>query len=315
MFKKIAAFTDLHTGLKSNSTIHNQDCEDFIDWFIETAKAENCDTGIFLGDWNHNRNNINMVTLQTSLKCLEKLGKEFDNFYFFPGNHDLYHKEKRSVHSAEWASHIPGITIVNDITTIGNTTLVPWLVGEEWKKMSKIKSKYVFGHFELPLFMMNAMVQMPDHGNLQATHFSNPDYVFSGHFHKRQSKENIVYIGNAFPHNYADANDDDRGMMILEYDKKPEFRNWVDCPKYRVIKLSELIDNADNILSSKMHLRVNIDIPISFEESSFIKETFMSQYDIRELVLIPERKSFDSDDSIDSTTFNSTTLLEIYNNL
>ena len=31
---------------------------------------------------------------------------------------------------------------------------------------------------------------------------------------KKQGK--IHYLGNAFPHNYADAWDDDRGMMILD---------------------------------------------------------------------------------------------------
>ena len=39
--------------------------------------------------------------------------------------------------------------------------LVSWLVGDEWKKIPKIKSKYMFGHFELPTFKLNAMVEMP----------------------------------------------------------------------------------------------------------------------------------------------------------
>ncbi len=334
MFKKIAAFTDIHFGLKSNSAVHNQDCEEFVDWFIETAKAEGCDTGIFLGDWHHNRNTINLLTLTSSIRSLEKLGKAFDNFYFFPGNHDLYYKDKRDVHSIEWGKHIPGVTIVRDITTIGDTTLVPWLVGDEWKKMEKIKSRYVFGHFELPLFYMNAMVQMPDHGELQSTHFKNPEYVFSGHFHKRQAKENIVYIGNAFPHNYADAGDDDRGMMILEHGKAPTYHIWEDAPKFKVVKLSQLIDDADSLLKSKTYLRVNIDIPISFEEASFIKETFMSQYDVRELTLIPEKKEIDDSNdvsvenfesvdqivatqltTIQSDTYDPSVLLAIYNNL
>ena len=38
MFKKAAVFTDIHLGLKSNSRLHLQDCEDFVDWFIEQAK-------------------------------------------------------------------------------------------------------------------------------------------------------------------------------------------------------------------------------------------------------------------------------------
>ncbi len=48
MFKKAAVFTDLHCGMKGNSKVHNQDCEDFVDWYIETAQKNGCDTGICL---------------------------------------------------------------------------------------------------------------------------------------------------------------------------------------------------------------------------------------------------------------------------
>jgi DNA repair exonuclease SbcCD nuclease subunit len=334
MFKKVACFTDIHFGLKSNSSTHNQDCEDFVDWFIDEAKKEGCDTGIFLGDWHHNRNSLNMLTLHSSIRALEKLGKAFDQFYFFPGNHDLYYKDKRDVHSVDWGRHLPGVTIVNGITTIDDVTLVPWLVGDEWKEMEKLKSRYIFGHFELPLFMMNAMVQMPDHGELQATHFKNPEYVFSGHFHKRQHKQNIVYIGNAFPHNYADAWDDDRGMMILEHGKAPVYKIWDNAPKFKTLKLSELLDNTEKFVLPKTYLRVGIDIDISYEEASYIKETFMSQSNIRELTLIPEKKEieintdldvkqFESVDqivsnqiaSIQSDSYDPKVLLAIYNNL
>ena len=68
LFKKVACFTDLHVGAKSNSTVHLQDCEEFIDWFIENAHKENCETAIFLGDWSHNRNSLNLYTLDTSLR-------------------------------------------------------------------------------------------------------------------------------------------------------------------------------------------------------------------------------------------------------
>jgi len=51
LFKKVACFTDLHVGLKGNSGTHLRDCEEFVDWYIENAKKEGCDTGIFLGDW------------------------------------------------------------------------------------------------------------------------------------------------------------------------------------------------------------------------------------------------------------------------
>ncbi len=336
MFKKAAVFTDIHLGLKGNSKVHNDDCEEFVDWFIQNAKDNGCETGIFCGDWHHNRNSLNLTTMDATIRSMEKLGKAFEQFFFFDGNHDLYYKDKRDVNSTAFAKHIPGITFIDEITTIEDVTLVPWLVGDEWKKIQKIKSKYMFGHFELPNFYMNAMVQMPDTGELKAEHFKNQEYVFSGHFHKRQKQGAIHYIGNAFPHNYADAWDDKRGMMILdrENNKEPEYINWEDCPKYRTINLSQLLDPNQDIIKSKMYLRVTIDVPISYEEASFIKETFINQHKCREISLIPQKQieeisteldiqQFESVDqivageiaAIDSDNFNKKTLMDIYNDL
>ena len=64
---------------------------------------------------------------------------------------------------------------------------------------------------------------------------TGPEYVFSGHFHKRQYKNNIHYIGNAFPHNYADAGDWERGAMFLTWGEEPSYVNWPDCPKYKTL--------------------------------------------------------------------------------
>ena len=334
MFKKAAVFTDIHFGLKGNSKVHNQDCEDFIDWYIEQAQANGCETGIFCGDWHHNRNSLNLTTMDATIRSMEKLGKAFDQFFFFDGNHDLYYKDKRDVNSTAFAKHIPGITFVDEITTIEDVTIVPWLVGDEWKKLRKLESKYIFGHFELPSFYMNAMVQMPDHGTLQADHFVNQEYVFSGHFHKRQTKGNVTYIGNAFPHNYADAWDDERGMMFLDWGGTPEYKTWPKQPVFRTFKLSQLLEDPDKNLGENMHCRVTIDVPISFEEANFIRETFIPQYKLRELSLIPEKVEIESNvdpidltfesvdtivmnqiEAIDSDTIDKRMLVEIYRDL
>lgn len=336
MFKKAAVFTDIHLGLKGNSKVHNQDCEDFVDWFIKQAKANGCETGIFCGDWNHNRNSLNLTTMDAGIRSLEKLGAAFENFYMFAGNHDLYYKDKRDIKSTEFARHIPGITVVDDVIVIEDVALVPWLVGDEWKRVQKLECKYMFGHFELPAFLMNAMVRMPDHGELTANHLQKPKYVFSGHFHSRQQQGNIHYIGNAFPHNYADAWDDRRGMMILdrENDQEPVYIDWEDCPKYRTVKLSRLIDEADTLLKSKMYLRVEIDCAVSYEEATFVKENFFKQYDCREIALIPQKQmievntdldigQFESVDQIvskeiaalDTESYNKKLLLDIYSGL
>jgi hypothetical protein len=287
LFKKAAVCTDMHWGLKSNSLVHNRDCEAFIDWFIAKAKEEGCETGLFLGDWHNHRASINLQTLQFSVRALEKLSKAFDKFYFIPGNHDLYYRDKRDIHGAEWAKHIPNIIIVNDWFTEGNVTIAPWLVGDDHKKIHKLSGQYMFGHFELPHFKMNSLVQMPDHGEIKVDHFNGFESVYSGHFHMRQKKENVTYIGNCFPHNYADAGDSARGMMVKEWGMEDQYFSWPDQPLYRVLKLSDAIDNAASIFKPNMLVRVELDIGISYEEATFIKETFIKDYNLREMALIP----------------------------
>jgi len=83
-----------------------------------------------------------------------------------------------------------------------------------------------------------------------------------------------------------------------------------------------------------MYLRVTLDLPISYEEAQFIKETFIQTHDCREITLIPQKqveeitsdidiKDFKSVDeivskeisAIDSEQFNKKLLLDIYNEL
>jgi hypothetical protein len=180
---------------------------------------------------------------------------------------------------------------------------------------------------------MNAMVEMPDHGGLKAEHLSGPEYVFSGHFHKRQYKNNIHYIGNAFPHNYADVDDNDRGAMFLTWGEEPVYVNWPDCPKFKVISLSDLLDDHEKLLDSYTYARVKLNISISYEEANFIREKFAEQYSVRELQLIPvkeEEQEFEGGeikfesvdqivisqlDTIESNTVEKELLIKIYNGL
>ena len=335
LFRKAVVFTDIHFGLKSNSQTHNDDCLAFVKWATKLAKENNCETAMFLGDWHNHRASINIVTLNYSLRALEHLNANFDRVYFIPGNHDLYYRDKRDVQSVEWAKHLPNVVICNDWLHSGDVVVAPWLVGEDYKRISKLSAKYMFGHFELPHFKMNAMVEMPDHGEIKREDFGGIGHVFSGHFHKRQTYKNITYIGNCFPHNFADNFDDERGAMILEWGKEPEYHAWPDQPRYRVLRLSDVINNAPAVLATNMHVRVELDIDISYEEANFIKETFIKDYHLREMALIPNKSAaidvdmapgeikFESVDqivvdqitNIESEFYDSKLLLKIYQEL
>jgi hypothetical protein len=84
-----------------------------------------------------------------------------------------------------------------------------------------------------------------------------------------------------------------------------------------------------------MHVRVNLDIEISYEEANFIKETFIRDYSLREMSLIPNKAAgveedlapgelkFESVDqivtdqltNIESEFYDNKLLLQIYQNL
>ena len=332
-FNNAACFTDIHFGNKNNSKQHNRDCADFVDWFIE--QSTDCETCIFLGDWHHHRASVNVSTLNHSVENVGKLSRAFDHVYMIMGNHDLYYREKRDLNSLPYAGLFENVTLVEDALVQDEVALVPWLVGDEWKTLQKTKCRYMFGHFELPYFKMNAMVEMPDHGGINADHLSGPEYVFTGHFHKRQNKGNVHYLGSPFGHNYADTWDDERGMMKLTWGGIPKYIDF-NGPRYRTVPLSRLIDEPEKVLNDKTYCRATLDIAISYEEASFIKETFSQQFSAREIALIPSKKEehaqdwrvvddievenvdkivYNSLNAVDSDMIDKKILVDIYNSL
>jgi hypothetical protein len=123
-------------------------------------------------------------------------------------------------------------------------------------------------------------------------------------------------------------------MMILQWGGQPKYINWPDMPRYITIKISQLLEDPERYLKSKMYVRVTLDIKISYEEANFIRETFIEKYNLRELQLIPEAldqarqttvevQKFDSVDQIvikqlqgvDSETYDKNILTAIYNDL
>ena len=299
-----------------------------------TGAEREAETCIFMGDFHHHRNSVNSLTQNYMLEAMQIMNDNFEKTYFLVGNHDLFYRENRQITSSKFANLFPNITLIDTIVVSGNVALIPWLVEEEWKDIPDIKSKYIFGHLELPGFKMNASVEMPDHGALNSTHFEHQDLVFSGHFHKRQTKGKINYIGNPFGHNYGDVWDFERGAMYLEWDGDPEFIDYENGPRFININLSALLANPDIYLKPKTYLQVVLDIDITYEEATFLRETFVEQYDVREFKLVRGQEDdlekeysgyitmktvdkivIEQLTNIDSDSFDNAKLIEIYDRL
>ena len=57
--------------------------------------------------------------------------------------------------------------------------------------------------------------------------------------------------------------------MILDWGTEPKYVAWADAPKYKTLKLGQLLDNRQVSLD-KTYARVTLDIEISYEEANFI---------------------------------------------
>jgi len=285
LFKKAVTFTDLHFGRSNNAPLCNQDNIGFLEWAIDRAKAWGAETCLVLGDYFDNRHSCGLATLDAGLKGMEMISKAFEHVVWIPGNHDLMYRDKRDISSVVFARLFNNITFVTEPTTLGGCTVLPWLVGDEPREIrEQLDSRYVFGHLELPGFLLNAKVPMPHHANgITADDFIKPEYVFSGHFHFRQKQGRVVYTGNIMPFNFADDWDEDRGMMLLEWGKDPIFEAWPDQPLFRTMKLSDMLSRPDFYLKPNMTVRASLDLPMTYEETMHLRDEFVKSHQLRKL--------------------------------
>lgn len=285
---KTAMFTDIHFGRRSNSEEHNQDCLNFIDWACNEIKRDSeISAVVFLGDWNENRSSINLATLNYSYsgaKLLNDLGLPV---YHIVGNHDLYHRHSRDIHSIIPFQEFSNFIMVDKITYCPemNSLFCPFLFEHEYTELVKYTNVPVwFGHFEFKGFAITGYGTPHQHGP-DHTLFNGPKKIFSGHFHKRQTQNNVHYIGNTFPMDFGDAGDNAKGLAIYNHNNDSiEYKAWPDAPSYIKVNLSELIDG--NVKADKKtRIDVLVDMDIDYSESAKIKDTFMKKINPRELIL------------------------------
>lgn len=282
---RIGMFTDIHFGAHHNSTQHNEDCLKFIDWFIQQCKRKNIDTIFFLGDWFEHRNSISTLTQKYSICALRKLNQSGFKVIFLIGNHDLYHRHNREVHSAEFFKELENLIIIDNPCRYKDILLLPYLFKDEYPMLVNDvnKSTYVFGHLEFRNFFLTGTNSRSEIG-YQHQMFSGPKYIFSGHFHKRQATDNIIYIGNPFGTSYADAGDYSRGACFLDMQtNEVDFEDY-EGPSYIKTSLSILLDDL-SVIKQYARIKCILDVDISYSEAQSLKKDLIETFNLRELSL------------------------------
>lgn len=335
--------TDIHFGKKSNSSIHNTDCINYLQWFCDKFKQDpDADYVAFLGDWHENRTAIDVSTLSYSYQGAKMLNDLGVPVFFIVGNHDLGTRDSRALYSTIPFHEFDNFILVHEDPVVypsvnGDCLFVPFLMPHEYGNLHRYENVPVWlGHFEFKGFVLTGYTTKLEHGPDHAM-FSKQRRIFSGHFHKRQTTDNVTYIGNTFPMDYGDANNFKRGLAVYQHDNDDlSFMNWSDCPKYIKCKLSQLLDDSVT-LHDNSYVFVEVDIPVDYEELTIIEQAYTKKYQLREFKLdetskfitaIDEEQLEDEEDDgkstneiimdtlkqVDEKAFDYSMLTEIYNN-
>lgn len=295
---KGAFFTDIHFGKKSNSDLHNQDCLDYLEWFCDSVKSDSTIQYIgFLGDWFENRSALNISTLAYAYRGMQRLNELGLPIFFVVGNHDLYRRHTREIYSVIPFHEFSNVTIIDTPTVIpeirGGALFCPYLFHDEYADISTKYADIPFwaGHFEFKGFVVTGTRRKMETGPSHSM-FSTQEAILSGHFHKRQSQDNIHYIGNTFPMDYGDLNeggesDVARGLAIYDHVTHTlTYKDWDSCPRYRKSSLSTLLETIPNFkIDPKTRISVDVDVPIMFEEGIALRAQFMADPNVREFTM------------------------------
>lgn len=210
---KIAIICDTHFGARNDNELFLDHFLNFFEnQFFPYVRENNIDTIIHLGDFFDRRKYVNVNTLnQVRKRFLSQI--EGLKFHCILGNHDTYFRSTNEVNSLKeiLGDRYPSFILHEEPATLDlaglSVALVPWINKknrEEFLSFVKTcKASILMGHFEINGYEVIPGLKFRD--GLDARLFRRFDAVYSGHFHAKQSKENIHYFGTPYQITFSDA--------------------------------------------------------------------------------------------------------------
>lgn len=225
---KAVIINDSHFGYKGDSPIV---LEYFLSFFEEQLfpylKANDIKTIFHLGDIFDRRKYINFKTLQqVRTRFFEPLQEMGIKCIGICGNHDTYYKNNNKVNSlhevvsqySNWEVYSEPIEIT---TSGGCVALVPWINPENEETAAKFISEttcsLLLGHLELYGFQSIRGIFVEQ--GYEPKHFDKFEYVLTGHYHIKSSRDNIHYLGTQYQMAFSDVNEE-KGFHVFDFSSR-----------------------------------------------------------------------------------------------
>jgi len=224
---------DPHFGKKNfNKKIFKNQIEFFREMF-KKMKDEDIEICISMGDLFDNRTIIDINFFNDFINEFIELLKEFNiTFYNIQGNHDLYFRNRSDVSLVKHLEKFYDKFInISEVTDLEDMTLVPWIIDSK-KDIPKDYNEFVLGHFEFK------DIDKYIAGEIDIKTFSKAKMVFSGHYHNKSLKDNVMYIGTPYQLEWGDYGEI-KGFYILDTDKGIEFIKNEISPMHLKLKYDD----------------------------------------------------------------------------
>ena len=225
---KIALLNDTHWGARGDSQVFlDYFMKFFDDVFFPYIKDNNINTIIHAGDLMDRRKFVNFNILnQVREKFIERLEDAGIEMHCILGNHDVYYRNTNRVNSmSELFGDSPALNIYEEpeVLTFGalDIAFLPWVNKENYDQsiefIKTAEAPFLIGHLELDGYEM--MRGVKSNSGMDPKLFSRYEQVLSGHFHCRQEKGNIYYLGTQYQITFSDLNET-KGFHVLDTDTR-----------------------------------------------------------------------------------------------
>jgi len=303
-YKRIFLLSDVHIGVRANSLEWISNIKNYFQKFyipFLKANVQNGDILFFLGDFFDSRQLLDIYVMNSSIDIVVELS-EILPVYFMTGNHDIYKKYDTDVNSIAAFRYIPNVNVIEKPIVISNgesnILVLPWIGSVETEEayVRANKTEYIFAHTEITGFKYDNGKDIRN--SIDFMKFKGIKKIFSGHIHKRQEMQNIIYLGSPYHTKRSDIgntkgiylfNPSDNSFEFTLNDFSPIFQRIImeAIMELTLEETSKLLNNnyTDIIVPDKfMHL---------FNLTKFIDILKDCKY--KKIETANERKKFDDD--------------------
>ena len=219
---KIAIINDTHFGARGDSQIFfDYFMRFFDDVFFPYLEEHNIDTIIHAGDLMDRRKFINFNILnQVRTRFMDKLKSKNIEMHCILGNHDVYYRNTNEINSIrELFSN--DLTLYEKPEVVNfdglDIALLPWVNKTNKDQcvefIKTASAPILIGHLELNGYQVMRGVDFQ--GGMDKDPFDRYEKVLSGHFHCRQEKENVYYMGTQYQITFSDLHEK-KGFHVLD---------------------------------------------------------------------------------------------------